>query len=94
MQQQGVGHVEDPSNSNEGLTRNRIRARLLPVLTQVFPQVRDTFARSARHAAQAQEVLDAVAAQDLAQDPVPAGVRPLLAFRAAASPVSCPPGVR
>ncbi len=67
LQEQGVAHVEDPSNTDEGLTRNRIRARLLPVLAQVFPQFRDTFSRSARHAAQAQVVLDAVAAQDLVQ---------------------------
>lgn len=67
LQEQGVVHVEDPSNSDEGLTRNRIRARLLPVLAQVFPQFRDTFSRSARHAAQAQWVLDDLAAQDLVQ---------------------------
>jgi len=67
LQEQGVAHIEDPSNTDEGLTRNRIRARLLPVLEQVFPQFRDTFTRSARHAAQAQKVLDAVAAQDMAQ---------------------------
>lgn len=67
LQEQGVVHIEDPSNIDEGLTRNRIRVRLLPVLAQVFPQFRDTFSRSARHAAQAQVVLDAVAAQDLAQ---------------------------
>ena len=66
LQQQGVIHIEDPSNTDEGLTRNRIRARLLSVLDQEFPQFRDTFTRSARHAAQAQEILDAVAAQDLA----------------------------
>ncbi len=66
LQAQGIVHVEDPSNSDEGLTRNRIRARLLPVLAQVFPQFRDTFTRSTRHAAQAQEILDAVAADDLA----------------------------
>ena len=67
LQQQGLTHVEDPSNTDEGLTRNRIRARLLPVLEQVFPQFRDTFTRSAQHAAQAQGVLQAVAVQDLAQ---------------------------
>jgi len=56
--------MEDPTNSNEQFTRNRIRARLLPVLAEAFPAFRDTFARSAAHAAQAQEVLDEVAAQD------------------------------
>jgi len=59
--------VEDPSNADQRFTRNRIRARLLPALEDVFPQFRDTFARSAAHAAQGQELLAEVAAQDLAQ---------------------------
>ena len=57
--------VLDPSNANEQFTRNRIRARLLPALQENFPEFRDTFARSAAHAAQAQMVLQEVAAQDL-----------------------------
>ncbi len=62
-----VRWIEDPSNADLQYTRNRVRARLLPVLEAVFPQFRDTFARSATHAAQAQRLLDALAAQDLAQ---------------------------
>lgn len=58
--------VEDPSNADQRFTRNRIRAQLLPALAAAFPQFRDTFARSAAHAAQAQTVLNEVAAQDLA----------------------------
>jgi len=58
--------VEDPSNSDERYTRNLIRARLLPALQEAFPAFRSTFARSAAHAAQAQSLLDEVAAQDLA----------------------------
>ena len=57
--------VLDPSNANEHFTRNRIRARLLPALQASFPEFRATFARSAAHAAQAQVVLQEVAAQDL-----------------------------
>jgi tRNA(Ile)-lysidine synthase len=71
----GVAYVTDPTNADERFTRNRIRARLLPVLEAVFPQFRDTFARSAAHAAQAQTLLDEVAAQDLAF----IGVPPLIA---------------
>ena len=56
--------VEDPSNADEKYTRNRIRARLLPALEATFPQFRDTFVRSASHAAQAQSVLNEVAEQD------------------------------
>lgn len=66
LRQRGVPWVEDPSNDDPGLTRNRIRRQLLPALQTCFPGFRQTFARSARHAAQAQELLDALAAQDLA----------------------------
>ncbi len=61
----GVEHIDDPTNANEHFTRNRIRARLLPVLEQAFPQFRATFARSAAHAAQAQALLIELAGQDL-----------------------------
>ena len=63
----GAVFIEDPTNQDEQFTRNRIRARLLPALDAAFPQFRDTFARSASHAAQAQTLLEEVAAQDLAQ---------------------------
>ena len=63
----GAVFVEDPTNQDEQFTRNRIRARLLPALDAAFPQFRDTLARSAAHAAQAQTLLEEVAAQDLAQ---------------------------
>ena len=61
----GAAFIEDPTNQDEQFTRNRIRARLLPALNAAFPQFRDTFARSAAHAAQAQTLLEEVAAQDL-----------------------------
>jgi tRNA(Ile)-lysidine synthase len=60
----GQGWVEDPTNQSMQYTRNRIRAQLLPALSAVFPQYRDTFARSARNMAQAGELL-AQAAMDL-----------------------------
>lgn len=60
-----IGFVDDPSNTDEGFTRNRIRARLLPAVDASFEQARTTFARSAAHAAQAQLLLDEVAQQDM-----------------------------
>ena len=60
-----VAWVEDPTNQDEQFTRNRIRAQLLPAMDRAFPQFRDTFARSAAHAAEAQEILDEVAEADL-----------------------------
>ncbi len=61
----GAPFVEDPTNTDESFTRNRIRAKLLPALDAAFPQFRDTFARSSSHAAQAQELLNEVAVDDL-----------------------------
>lgn len=57
--------IEDSTNGDERYTRNRIRAVLLPALAQAFPQFRATFARSIGHAAQAQQLLGELAAQDL-----------------------------
>ena len=71
LQAQGQGWIEDPTNTDENFTRNRIRAKVLPALAEALPAFRDTFARSAAHAAQAQEVLNEVAEQDLGQIGVP-----------------------
>lgn len=71
LRTRGMAWVEDPTNADEQYTRNRIRARLLPALEAVFPQFRDTFARSAAHAAQAQRLLGEVAADDLARVGLP-----------------------
>lgn len=77
LQLQGATFIEDPSNVDERFTRNRIRARLLPALQACFPQFRDTFARSSRHAAQAQVVLEEVAREDLARTGVPPEIKVL-----------------
>lgn len=78
--ERGIPWVEDPTNADERFTRNRIRARLLPALEEVFPQFRDTFARSARHAAQAQALLLEVAQQDLAAVGLPPVIKNLQAL--------------
>ncbi|ROZ75802.1 tRNA lysidine(34) synthetase TilS [Ramlibacter sp. WS9] len=67
LRERNAAFVEDTTNADTSFTRNRIRHELLPALEKAFPQFRETFARSARHAAQAQELLTAVAAGDLAQ---------------------------
>jgi tRNA(Ile)-lysidine synthase len=58
--------VEDPTNTDVQFTRNRIRAQVLPALEASFASFRDTFARSAAHAAEAQSLLQELAAADLA----------------------------
>lgn len=65
--EQGIAAIDDPTNADTAFTRNRIRHLLLPALQEAFPHYRETFARSARHAAQAQELLEGVAAEDLAR---------------------------
>lgn len=66
LQAQGQAWVEDPTNADMRFTRNRIRHSIVPALREAFPHVADAFARSARHAAQAQSLLDTLAQQDLA----------------------------
>ena len=63
----GQGWVEDPTNTDTKFTRNRIRRELIPALEKTFPQFRQTFARSAAHAATAQSLLVQVAIKDIAK---------------------------
>ena len=62
----GQGWVEDPTNLDTQFTRNRIRHELIPALEKTFPQFRQTFARSASHAAEAQSILGQIAMEDIA----------------------------
>lgn len=73
---QGITFIEDPMNADAAFTRSRIRHEIVPALEHAFPRYRETFARSARHAAQAQELLAELAAVDLSV----AGVPPALAL--------------
>ena len=79
---QQIPFFDDPTNTDERYTRNRIRARLLPALAESFPQFRETFARSAQHAAQAQALLLEVAREDLARVGVPPALQALQALSA------------
>jgi len=56
--------VEDDSNEDVSYPRNFLRHRVLPVLQQRFPAYRTTLARSARHFAEAAELLDELASRD------------------------------
>jgi tRNA(Ile)-lysidine synthase len=73
----GEAWIEDPTNTDTRYTRNQIRAELLPVIEQAFPSFRQTFARSASHAAQAQTLLQEMAQQDLLQVGNPPAIKAL-----------------
>lgn len=82
LTERGLGWIDDPSNGDPRYTRNRIRAAVLPALAEAFGAFRPTFARSARHAAEAQALLDEFAALDLDRVGNPPAVRALQALSA------------
>jgi tRNA(Ile)-lysidine synthase len=59
-----IAHVDDPSNDDPHYARNALRHRVMPVLAAGFPGFAERFARSARHAASAQQLLIELAQQD------------------------------
>lgn len=78
--------VEDLSNLDARYTRNRIRSQLMPAWARCLPGFLPMLARSARHAAQAQTLLDELANIDLAltgEPPVIAALQSLSAARQA-----------
>ncbi|WP_439113577.1 tRNA lysidine(34) synthetase TilS [Hydrogenophaga sp.] len=80
LQASGHAFVDDPTNTDVRYTRNRIRAVLMPAWEACFPGFRPMLARSARHAAQAQTLLDDLARLDLAQTGEPPAVAALQAL--------------
>lgn len=66
LQAQAIAYAQDPTNADVHYTRNRIRHQVLPAWRQAFEAADEMLARSARHAAQAQGLLQELAAQDLA----------------------------
>jgi tRNA(Ile)-lysidine synthase len=61
---QGLTWVEDESNAQLRPDRNYLRARVLPVIRERWPAAAATVARSARHLAEAQRLLDALGQAD------------------------------
>ena len=57
--------IEDDSNADESLNRNYLRRRILPLLQARWSGAATAVARSARHAAEAQSLLDRLARVDI-----------------------------
>lgn len=64
---EGLSWVEDPSNRNRSFDRNYLRQEVIPLLTHRWPALGRTVSRTARHCAEAQRLIDGLAAADLAQ---------------------------
>jgi tRNA(Ile)-lysidine synthase len=60
----GLKWVEDGSNSDLRFDRNYIRHQLMPLIEARWPACSSTMSRSARHCAEAQELIDHLAIQD------------------------------
>lgn len=56
--------IDDPTNADTRFSRNRLRHNVLPVLEAEFPSMVDALGRVARHCAQANELLLALARED------------------------------
>jgi tRNA(Ile)-lysidine synthase len=64
-QKHQLAWIEDPSNQESHLRRSFLRTEILPRLARHWPAHAGLLARTARHAAEAMELLDEVAEADL-----------------------------
>jgi tRNA(Ile)-lysidine synthase len=64
-QQAGLHWIEDSSNANTRFARNFLRHEIIPRLQQRWPSMSQTLHRVARHQAEAHELVEILAAQDL-----------------------------
>lgn len=67
-QGRGLKWIEDESNADTTYTRNFLRQDITPRLSARFPHYVASLARAAKHAAEADEMLEALARIDLAWD--------------------------
>jgi len=67
VRSQGLEWIEDPGNAELRRDRNYLRTRVLPLIRERWPAAAATVARAARHAAEAQRLLDALGAADVAR---------------------------
>ena len=67
----GLKWIEDPSNPDPHFDRNYLRREVVPRLRQRWPSAAVTVGRAARRMADAQEILDWIAAEDAADIETP-----------------------
>ncbi len=67
-QQHQLSWVDDDSNANTQFDRNFMRHSVLPILMQQYPAIKQTLARTAQHLADANDLLNVLAAQDAQAD--------------------------
>jgi len=65
VRSRGLAWIEDDTNLDERFDRNYLRRRVLPAVRERWPGVAAAVSRSARHAAEAQGLLTALARADL-----------------------------
>ena len=65
VRESGLSWVEDDSNADETLDRNYLRRQVLPLIRERWKGVGAAVARSARHAAEGQRLLDMLGRTDI-----------------------------
>ncbi|HEX4300311.1 MAG TPA: tRNA lysidine(34) synthetase TilS, partial [Gammaproteobacteria bacterium] len=60
----GLEWIEDPSNADRDFDRNYLRHEVMPSLKQRWPAAAHTLSRAARHSAEAEAVVQVLAAED------------------------------
>ena len=64
-QRHALQWIDDPSNADSGFDRNYLRNSVMPVLRERWPAVARVLARGAGHQAEAAQLMDELAAEDL-----------------------------
>ena len=64
-EQHALRWIEDPSNADTGFDRNYLRNAVMPVLRERWPAAARVLARGAAHQAEAAQLSDALAAEDM-----------------------------
>jgi len=84
--EQGLVWVEDASNQDRRFDRNFLRQEVMPLLARRWPALSRTLSRSARHCAEAQQLIDGIAIDDLKKVDQPEGTLSIQGLTALPAP--------